>query len=207
MYTQVKLLRVIQERRVSRVGSSTEIPVNIRIIAATHKDLKKEMAAGNFREDLYYRLNVILLQIPPLRKRLDDLPELVAALVEKLSTRLGRHDIKITEPFLRACHAHPWPGNIRELENALERALNMVDEDGILTPELMELDSNSSKEDSASSGLVRPLKDMERDLLIQALEQSEGNIVQASQMLGISRNTIYRKIKEFDLDIARVISG
>ena len=207
MYTQVKLLRVIQERRVSRIGSSTEIPVNIRIIAATHKDLKKEMAAGNFREDLFYRLNVIMLQIPPLRKRLNDLPILVESLVKKLSTRLGRRDIKITEPFLRACHAHPWPGNIRELENAIERALNMVGEDGILTPELMELDSSDQEKGNVCSGLVRALKDMERDLLIQALEQSEGNIVQASQMLGISRNTIYRKIKEFDLDIARVICG
>ena len=207
MYTQVKLLRVIQERRVSRIGSSTEIPVNIRILAATHKDLKQEMAAGNFREDLYYRLNVIMLQIPPLRKRLDDLPLLVEYLVKKLSTRLGRRDIKISEQFLRACRAHPWPGNIRELENALERALNMVDEDGVLTPELMELDYIAQEENNSDGGPVRPLKDMERDLLIQALEQAEGNIVQASQMLGISRNTIYRKIKEFDLDISRVICG
>lgn len=199
MFTQVKLLRAIQERKISRVGSTTEIPVDIRIIAATHKDLKKEMELGNFREDLYYRLNVILLQIPPLRERLDDIPALVESLVDKLALRLGRQNIQITQPFLRACYAYPWPGNIRELENALERAINMVGEDGMLTPELMELNSGSAPVTRSKDHFVRPLKEMEKDLLIQALEKSDGNIVQASMMLGISRNTFYRKIKEFDL--------
>jgi transcriptional regulator with PAS, ATPase and Fis domain len=199
MHTQVKLLRVIQERKVTRVGSSTEIPVDIRIIAATHKDLKKEMELGNFREDLYYRLNVILIRIPPLRERLDDIPVLVESLVNKLSLRLKRHGILVTKPFLRACYAYPWPGNIRELENALERAINMVREDGILTAELMELNSASLPVENSRDDLVRPLKDMEKDLLIQALKKADGNIVQASKMLGISRNTIYRKIKEFNL--------
>jgi transcriptional regulator of acetoin/glycerol metabolism len=202
MHTQVKLLRVIQERKVTRVGSSTEIPVDIRIIAATHKDLKKEMELGNFREDLYYRLNVILIRIPPLRERLDDIPALVESLVNKLSLKLDRHGIQVTKPFLRACYAYPWPGNVRELENALERAINMVREDGILTAELMELNSASLPVENSRDDLVRPLKDMEKDLLIQALKKADGNIVQASKMLGISRNTIYRKIKEFDLSPA-----
>lgn len=202
LYTQVKLLRVIQERKLSRLGSTTEIPVDIRIVAATHRDLQKEMDSGRFREDLYYRLNVIPLNIPALRDRVEDLPQLVEHFVTKLSLSLGKQRLRLTNHFVRACYAYPWPGNIRELENVIERAINMVGEDGALIPELMELNTDVHHADAGDETVtIRPLKEMEHQLLVKALESCNGNIVQASNALGISRNTIYRKIREYDIDV------
>lgn len=201
LYTQVKLLRVIQERKLSRLGATTEIPVDIRIIAATHRDLIEEIGAGRFREDLFYRLNVIPLRIAPLRQRCEDLPLLVHHLVKAIARRLERGTIHVSDDFVAACRAYSWPGNVRELENVIERAINMVDEDRQLTPQLMELTSELSLGADEHLQPVRPLKEVERELLIQALHSCQGNIVQASNLLGISRNTIYRKIREFDIDI------
>jgi len=198
---QVKLLRMLQERRICRVGSSDEIPVDVRIIAATHQNLKQQVQEGAFRKDLYYRLNVLPIMIPSLRERMDDLPELAEYLVEKLSDRFGKGQITISSMFLRACQNYDWPGNIRELENVIERAMNMVDEGGKLTPEMLDLDPVELASDMAVVDGVRPLKEVEMEMVVRALEMARGNIVHASSLLGISRNTIYRKIKEYDIVI------
>jgi transcriptional regulator with PAS, ATPase and Fis domain len=136
---QAKLLRVLQERTISRIGSSIEIPVDIRIIAATHCDLGKDVAAGRFREDLYYRLAVLEVKIPPLRERRQDIPRLARALIAKLSARLERPPVEIDESCLQRLAAYSWPGNVRQMENLLERALIRNRGGATLTAENLDL--------------------------------------------------------------------
>ena len=199
LYTQVKLLRVIQEKKISRIGSSGEINVDIRIIAATHKDLKEEVQAGNFRKDLYYRLNVITINIASLHERMDDVPLLAKHFVNKLSLKLNRKNISVSDGFLEKLKTYSWPGNIRELENAIERGLNMVSDNGLLVPELLHFDSPTPVKIGERSTEVKSLKDIERDAIVQALNLYKGNILKVSAKLGVGRNTLYRKIKEYDI--------
>ncbi|NTW17335.1 MAG: sigma-54-dependent Fis family transcriptional regulator [Syntrophaceae bacterium] len=199
LYTQVKLLRVIQEKKISRIGSSGEISVDIRIIAATHKDLKEEVHKGNFRKDLFYRLNVITINIASLRERMDDVPNLAKHFVCKLSHKLGRKNISIADDFLQKLKTYNWPGNIRELENAIERALNMLSDDGTLTPDLLHFDNPSPVRIEERIAEVKSLKDIEKDAIIQTLNLYKGNILKVSAKLGVGRNTLYRKIKEYDI--------
>lgn len=199
LYTQVKLLRVIQEKKISRIGSSGEISVDIRIIAATHKDLKEEVQKGNFRKDLFYRLNVITINIASLRDRMDDIPNLAKHFVSKLSLKLGRKNISIADDFLQKLKAYNWPGNIRELENAIERALNILSDDGTLTTNLLHFDNPSPVRIEERTTEVKSLKDIEKDAIIQALNLYKGNILKVSAKLGVGRNTLYRKIKEYDI--------
>lgn len=199
LYTQVKLLRVIQEKKISRIGSSGEISVDIRIIAATHKDLKEEVQKGNFRKDLFYRLNVITINIASLRDRMDDIPNLAKHFVSKLSLKLGRKNISIADDFLQKLKAYNWPGNIRELENAIERALNMLSDDGTLATNLLHFDNPSPVRIEERTTEVKSLKDIEKDAIIQALNLYKGNILKVSAKLGVGRNTLYRKIKEYDI--------
>jgi len=199
LYTQVKLLRVIQEKKLSRIGSSGEISVDIRIVAATHKDLKEEVHKGNFRKDLYYRLNVITINIASLRERMDDLPLLSVHFVNKLSLKLGRKNITVSDDFTDRLKTYNWPGNIRELENAIERALNMLQDGGVLTPDLLLFDSPLPGRMEERVSEVKSLKDIEKDAIIHALNLYKGNILKVSAKLGVGRNTLYRKIKEYDI--------
>jgi len=199
LYTQVKLLRVIQEKKISRIGSSGEINVDIRIVAATHKDLKEEVHKGNFRKDLYYRLNVITINIASLRERMDDLQLLAKHFVNKLSLKLNRKNISITEDFFDRLKTYSWPGNIRELENAIERALNLLSDNGVLVPELLHFDVPVATKIDERFTEVKSLKDIERDAIVQALNIYKGNILKVSAKLGVGRNTLYRKIKEYDI--------
>ncbi|MHC1697680.1 MAG: sigma-54-dependent Fis family transcriptional regulator [Geobacteraceae bacterium] len=199
LYTQVKLLRVIQEKKISRIGSSGEISVDIRIIAATHKDLKEEVQKGNFRKDLYYRLNVITINIASLRDRMDDLPLLAKHFIVKLSLKLNRKNISATDDFYDKLKTYSWPGNIRELENAIERGLNMISDNGVLVPELLHFDSPGPARIGERLSEVKSLKDIERDAIVQALNLYKGNILKVSAKLGVGRNTLYRKIKEYDI--------
>lgn len=202
--TQVKLLRVIQEKKVSRIGSAGEIPVDIRIIAATHKNLNEEVQKGNFREDLFYRLNVITIIIPSLRERMEDLPGLTEHFVKKISAKLGKKNIYVADNFIEKIKSYQWPGNIRELENVIERALNLVSDYCALTPELLPFDTSLSVfnnkpiiENKVKE--VKSLRDMEKESIVRALKLYEGNISKVSAQLGIGRNTLYRKIKEYDI--------
>ncbi|MDD2318446.1 MAG: sigma-54-dependent Fis family transcriptional regulator [Geobacteraceae bacterium] len=199
LYTQVKLLRVIQEKKISRIGSSGEINVDIRIVAATHKDLKEEVQKGNFRKDLYYRLNVITINIASLRERMDDLSLLAKHFVQKLSLKLDKKNITVTDDFLDKLKTYSWPGNIRELENAIERALNILTDHGVLVPDLLHFDSPVPAKIGERITEVKSLKDIEKDAIVQALNIYKGNILKVSAKLGVGRNTLYRKIKEYDI--------
>jgi sigma-54 dependent transcriptional regulator, acetoin dehydrogenase operon transcriptional activator AcoR len=198
---QSKLLRVIQEKKVSRIGSSSEKPVDIRIIAATHKDLQAEVTKGNFRQDLYYRLNVLGMRIPALRERAEDLGLLTSYLVHKLGLKLGKSGLKIGDGFLAKIESHSWPGNIRELENALERAIIRSGVQGVLSAEMIDFSCapQPAQRAEAKPTEITSLRDSEKRLISEALTFYEGNIQKAAAKLGIGRNTLYRKMKEYDI--------
>ncbi len=205
---QAKLLRVIQERSVSRVGSSLEINVDIRIIAATHCDLAKDVEAGKFREDLYYRLAVLEVRIPPLRERTGDVPNLARCLIGKISKRLERPAVEISLDCLEKLATYSWPGNVREMENVLERSLIRTQGCPMLTAEHLELPAEGARpvrECDASPRRAEPslnansLRDIEKQAITEALSACCGNIKQTAARLGIARNTLYRKMQDYGL--------
>jgi len=199
---QMKLLRVIQERRVARIGTAIERQVDIRIIAATLKNLKLEVKDGRFRQDLYYRLNVLSLRIPPLRERREDIPQLTQHLVEKISLRLKIEPKQFEDGVLERFKAYSWPGNVRELENVIERAINLADDDLLLRAayfNLGDLDAEPAGASSPEGTPVRNLADLEREMICKAVASYGGKIHKAAISLGISRNTLYRKMKEYGI--------
>jgi transcriptional regulator of acetoin/glycerol metabolism len=207
---QSKLLRVLQERTVSRIGSSQEINVDIRIIAATHCDLSKDVEEGRFREDLYYRLAVLEVKIPALRERMEDIPALAHCLIGKISTRLERPPVEMSLEFLQKLASYSWPGNVREMENVLERALIHTRGCSTLTVEHLELPtakvSPVTDQESSPSRPALPhartggsLRDVEKQAIAEALDFCCGNIKQTAARLGIARNTLYRKMLEYGL--------
>jgi sigma-54 dependent transcriptional regulator, acetoin dehydrogenase operon transcriptional activator AcoR len=205
---QAKLLRVIQEKKCVRIGSANERLVDIRVIAATHKDLYAEVQRGNFRQDLYYRLNVVEIKIPPLRDRKEEIPALTTHLVQKIAKRFNRQTAQVEGELIHKLQQHDWPGNIRELENTIERALVRAGEGGVLTAEILEFPDQKCPVDGPSPETpklekapipVRPLKEVERDMIREALAFFQGNIQQAAAKLGIGRNTFYRKMKEYGI--------
>ncbi len=205
---QAKLLRVLQERTVSRIGSSTEVNVDIRVIAATHCDLTKDVEAGRFREDLYYRLAVLELKVPPLRERKEDIPTLALNLIAKITQRLERPSPAIGDDALAKLSSHSWPGNVREMENVLERALIRARGASTLTSEHIELPANglrpggcgAAPPHAVETGGPGRLRDVEKRAIAAALSGCRGNIKQAAARLGIARNTLYRKMQEFGLE-------
>ncbi|MGB7136756.1 MAG: sigma-54-dependent Fis family transcriptional regulator [Acidobacteriaceae bacterium] len=209
---QAKLLRVLQERTVSRIGSSTEINVDIRVIAATHCDLTRGVELGRFREDLYYRLAVLEVKIPPLRERTEDIPDLARSLIARVTRRLERPAVTIAGDALDKLAEYPWPGNVREMENVLERALIRARSSLTLTAEHIALPvggirpGNLSARDRIPPACPLPeshvpirLRDVEKRAIAEALRLCRGNIRQTAAQLGIARNTLYRKMQEFDL--------
>ena len=204
---QAKLLRVLQEREFERVGDSHTIKIDVRVIAATHSDLAKMVSEGTFREDLYYRLNVIPIRVPPLRERRDDIPLLVQHFLQKLSEDAGRGALTMSQDAMRRLMAYPWPGNVRQLENAIERALafnhgrTQIDVPD-LTPEIQ---SQSATVDS--SELWFPLDGMdfesyiggvELTLIRRSLERTQGNKRQAAKLLNLKRTTLIEKLKRLE---------
>jgi len=193
---QVKLLRVLQEQSIERVGGRVKIPVDARVVAATNMDLKKAMTDGKFREDLYYRLAVVVVKLPALRERPGDVPLLAKALFTKFAVQNGRTATEFSQKALRALQQHSWPGNVRELENRIKRAVIMA-EGRSVTPANLELGDSSE-------GSFRSLKDareaVEREMIQQALERHGGKISRASEELGISRPTLYELMEKLGLD-------
>jgi DNA-binding NtrC family response regulator len=218
---QVKLLRAIQESEFERVGGLKTIKVDVRLITATNRDLEQEIQRGNFREDLYYRLNVVPLQIPPLRRRKGDIPPLVRHVIKKFNERLKKNVSGIADDALAALETHPWPGNIRELENVLERTIlfckgeviQRVDlPDDIAAgappvghPDLDDLDAPEAvaaelSGDQSLKDIVRAeTSRVERELIVKALDETGGNVTQAAKLLKISRKSLQMKMKEFGL--------
>jgi two-component system response regulator PilR (NtrC family) len=205
LHMQVKLLRVIQERAVRPVGDTKEIPVDVRFLSASHKDLAALVAEGEFREDLYYRINVIDLRVPPLRERGEDIILLANYFLEQMSRTMDIPVPEISPEAEERMVGHGFPGNVRELENVLERALTMADS-GRIEAEDIELRGGPAK--PASSGTVAPgeaplesqLKDMEREAIVQALEQTRYNKTAAAKLLGISFRQLRYRIKKLDLE-------
>ena len=200
---QVKLLRVLQEREVRPVGGVRPLPVDVRVLAATARDLAEEVGAGRFREDLFFRLNVIPLQVPPLRERKEDIPPLCRHLLDKIGRKFGREVPELSAPALALLLRHQWPGNVRELENTLERAVVLADRVILpehLPPQLAGAEGESGLEALLGTfSLKKGQREMERVLIGRALEASGGNKSRASRLLEISYPSLLAKIKEYGL--------
>jgi len=208
---QAKLLRVIESRTFRRVGGQIDIQVDVRAVTATHRDLKKMVAEGRFREDLYFRLNVVPIEMPPLRERREDIELLARHFIERFSRELGREQVRLAPDALAAMMAYRWPGNVRELKNVIERVLILEADDEIRgehLPEELRQRGGAGAEggvphggtDPFPAGVVRPLSEIERLAIEHALGVCDGNKTRAAQMLGISRQTLRTKLKEFRID-------
>ena len=193
---QAKLLRFLQERVIERIGGREEIPVDVRIVCATHRELREQIRSGLFREDLYYRLAEIVVDIPPLRDRDGDAVLLAHAFVHKFGQEVGRAGLRLNEAALAAIDAHPWPGNIRELENCLKRAVIMADTNNITVDDLG-LDEVS--DDLGYLNLRQVREEAERKAVIRVLARTNNNIARAAEILGVSRPSLYDMMNRFGL--------
>ncbi len=193
---QVKLMRAIQERRIKPVGSSEEIDVDIRLVSATNRDLPRMVKEGRFREDLYYRINVVQIALPPLRDRREDIPELAEYFLARFAARAGHPAPRLTPEALEVLVRHSWPGNVRELENVTQRAVQFCD-DAFITPDHLMVDEGLAPPGATSSapalveGFV-PLRDKMDEYIRQVLSHTDGNISHAARILGVTRRTLQR---------------
>ena len=194
---QADLLRVLQERRFYRVGGNQEVEVDVRIIAATNKNLAEEVQQGRFREDLYYRLNVIEIRLPPLRERREDIPLLAEHFVQHISSALGKDVTGISAAALNLLIAYDWPGNVRELENVIERAIVTCRNGSLDEQDFSWLQSTSPQQNWDVPDV--PLGELERRAIVAALERKHGNVKEASTALGIDRSTLYDKLKRYEI--------
>ncbi|KPU90584.1 hypothetical protein APR50_41605 [Variovorax paradoxus] len=209
MRIQVKLLRALQEREIEPIGGNTVIPLDLRVIAATSRDLRQLVETGQFRADLYYRLSVVPIQIPPLRERLEDLPELVDLLLAELCATLGMREKDVAPDALARLARFGWPGNVRELRNVLERACVVSGDASELRAEHMLLNDGARPAAvAASTATVAPARhdlhaavnETEQKALLHALQETRGNKLLAARLLGISRSTLYNKLKQMALE-------
>ena len=192
--TQVDLLRVLQQREINRLGSEQAIKVDVRILAATNRDLEKAIREERFRKDLFYRLNVISIHLPPLRERSEDIPLLAKAAIKKCCIEMNREEVGIAPSAMKLLMDYDWPGNVRELENVIERAL-VIGFGGEITAEDLPF-GQRRKEDQK---LPSSLKKMEKMHIERILEDTDWNISRASRELDIDRQTLYNKIDRYDL--------
>ena len=201
--SQVKLLRVLQEREIQPLGSTETITVDTRVVAATNRNLKEEVAAGRFREDLYFRLRVLLIDIPPLVERREDIPLLVEHLVRRIALRTGKPIAGVTSEVMEKLYRHEFPGNVRELENILEHAFVLCDgvriELNQLPADLLEQLATSGSNQADASIELRPLDRAEADAVYEALTRTEGNRTRAAELLKISRSTLWRKMQRLGM--------
>lgn len=194
---QIKLLRVVQEGVITRIGSSTSINVDVRIIASTNKDLKTEVELGRFRKDLFYRLNVLPIYLPPLRERKSDIPILMDYFIENICKRINKNPVQIPEKYLQKMINYNWPGNIRELENVVELIINTESIPSAYFGEEQSTDEVLISFDTETL----TLKYLEKQQIIKVLKKFKGNITYSSDALGIRRNTLYSKIKKYEIDV------
>ncbi len=190
---QAKLLRVLQEKEFYMVGSKKAQRVNVRVVAATNVDLMKLVKNGSFREDLFYRLNIITIDLPPLRERVSDIPLLLDFFVSKYVQELGRRPMRFSQRAMQAMNRYAWPGNVRELQNLVHRLVIMADDDIIDTPDLPEAFRFSAR---AGKNLHRKLEDVEREYITDVLAANKNNISRTAEILGIDRKTLREKIKK-----------
>jgi two-component system NtrC family response regulator len=201
---QVKLLRVLQEREIDKVGETRPIKVDVRVLAATNRDLEKMIAGGTFREDLYYRLAVVSIRMPPLRERVDDIPLLVDAFLEKHAQRLGHARPAIQKDVYSAFNLYSWPGNIRELENVVERAL-VLDKDGVIGLDDLPDRLRTPAQRIGNVRIELPdegisLEKVERELILTALEKHDWNQTRAAAYLDVTRSTLLYRMQKYALE-------
>jgi len=208
LHMQVKLLRVVQEKTVRPVGEAREQIVDVRILSATHKNLAQLVAEGRFREDLFYRINVIEMRVPSLRERTEDIPELAEAILARLCRRMKLDPPRIDPFALTALQSHAFPGNVRELENVLERALTLCT-GGVITQDNIRLRTSTRAEPGApaiapaavaSGALGEQLEDIERDAIVKALEKTRYNKTAAAKLLGMSFRALRYRIKKLGIE-------
>ncbi|BBR61020.1 MULTISPECIES: sigma-54-dependent response regulator transcription factor ZraR [unclassified Klebsiella] len=192
---QVRLLRAIQEREVQRVGSNQTLSVDVRLIAATHRDLAEEVNAGRFRQDLYYRLNVVAIEMPPLRQRREDIPQLAHHFLRRYGERNRKSVQGFTPQAMDLLIHYDWPGNIRELENAVERAVVLLTGEYISERELpLAIVGTPVPACSSADDVIQPLVEVEKEVILAALEKTGGNKTEAARQLGITRKTLLAKL-------------
>jgi len=204
--TQAKVLRVLEERCFERVGSTKAMAVDVRVVSATHRDLEDEVAEGKFREDLYYRLKVVELELPPLRERSEDIPALAARFLGQLAERLNREPMALSTSSLSSLARHAWPGNVRELRNVLEQAAVLAEGEQIEVSDLRLGDGSGT--DAAfelpadlpfAEAKKLTIEAFERSFLLRALRDNDGNISRTAQAIGMVRQSLQQKIRELDL--------
>jgi DNA-binding NtrC family response regulator len=197
---QAKMLRAIQEKEIRPVGSTKQIPINVRILAATNRDLEQAVAQGTFRRDLYFRLNVLSLRIPSLRERRQDIPILAAHFLERLARASGQERM-LSDDALKAMLAYDWPGNVRELENCLERACAFTTGPtlhvGDLPPAVSNLQASASAANGDGANQIVPMSELEKQTILNTIAQLNGDKLLAARLLGIGKTTLYRKLKEY----------
>ena len=194
---QSKLLRALQEREIRPVGGTKTIPIDVRVLAATNKHLEDAVSRGEFRQDLYFRLNVLNLRVPPLRERSEDIPLLIGSFLERLSHESGRR-YQVSQDAMKALAAYDWPGNVRELENCIERACAMNSGPVIHVNDLSEVVARLGKTcaNEKPDGVL-PMAELERQAILGAIEHLHGDKLTAAKLLGIGKTTLYRKLKEY----------
>ena len=204
---QAKVLRILQEKKFERVGGNRLIPTDVRVLAATNKDLEKEMEDGRFRQDLYYRLNVIPLRIPPLRDRKEDIPLLVNRFLKDFALKEGDAEKRVTDDVIASLMGHNWPGNVRELKNIIERLVIMTPTGVISKCDISPLFEEGGKEvlppdPGISSASFRTAKqDFERQYIIRKLREFDGNISRTAEAIGLERSNLHKKIRGYGLDV------
>jgi len=200
---QVKLLRALQEREIRRVGENRSRVIDVRIVAATNRDLAHEVVNGTFRQDLYYRLKVVELHVPALRDRRDDILPLARILLTEAALRMKRKISNLAPEAADQLLRHEWPGNVRELENAMERAVALARGNRVELEDLPEEVRNAFPTPLAKKGMVRPLEAIEKDYILAALELNAGNQTHTAEQLHIGAATLYRKLKSYGLTASR----
>jgi two-component system, NtrC family, response regulator AtoC len=202
---QAKLLRALQEKEIRPVGSTRRIRIDVRVIAATNRDLEEEVREGRFRKDLYFRLNVVTLRLPPLRDRMDDLEKLANTFLDRIAKNTGQPRKKISQEALRLLKSYSWPGNVRELENFMERAMALSSGERLEPIDFptqinvrLSTSRPSSKEAPRRAGRVQPMVEVERHAILNAVAEAKGDKLLAAQMLGIGKTTLYRRLREYE---------
>ncbi len=204
---QAKVLRILQEKKFERVGGNKLIPTDVRVLAATNKDLEKEMEEGRFRQDLYYRLNVIPLRIPPLRDRKEDIPLLVAQFVKDFALKEGEPENEVTDEVLDVLMKHNWPGNVRELKNIIERLVIMTPTRVISKCDLFPLFEEGKQEtvpmepEITTDSFRAAKQDFERQYIIRKLREFDGNISKTAEAIGLERSNLHKKIRSYGLEV------
>jgi two-component system nitrogen regulation response regulator NtrX len=201
--TQAKVLRVLEEQRFTPVGGNASMRVDVRVIASTNKDLEREIELGNFREDLYYRLNVIPFQLPPLRERREDIEQLTRYFLEDFASRYARKLPTLTRKAMETLESYSWPGNVRELRNIMERFIIMTPQQRLdvydLPEEILQRTILAVPEPDGGASLQDAREKFERAFILQKLVEHKGNIARAAQMLQVERSNLYRKMKQLGI--------